>query len=182
MASRVQTDEDLTLLPHGDWHVSDSDSELGFETKMLGLIPVHGRYGGLEGELHVDAEGRASGGLRVDAASVRTGIGKRDSHLRSGDFFAVEEHPQLRFQLDSLAPGAGGSLQLAGTLHVRGHELPIAAPVQVSREASGRLRIDAEIPVAHRGSSLHSTGSGWKKVPAGLKVKGALVLEPDSAL
>jgi DNA-binding NarL/FixJ family response regulator len=32
-------------------------SELGFLTRMLGLIPVRGRYSGYDGELHIDSAG-----------------------------------------------------------------------------------------------------------------------------
>jgi polyisoprenoid-binding protein YceI len=50
-------------------------SELGFRTRMLGLIPVRGRYSGYDGELHIDSAGNASGVLRIDAATISTGIG-----------------------------------------------------------------------------------------------------------
>ncbi|HEY2181578.1 MAG TPA: YceI family protein [Solirubrobacteraceae bacterium] len=162
----------------GDWAVVPADSELGFETRILfGLIPVRGRYSGFAGELHVDDAGDADGSLYIEAATVSTGIKKRDAHLRSGDFFAVEEHPHLRFELQSLVPDARDGFDLSATLHIRGHELAIETPVSVSAAGPARLRVDGEFPVDHRLSGLRSTGSGWKKVPDALHVKAALTLQ-----
>jgi hypothetical protein len=89
----------------GDWRVVSARSELGFPTRIaFGLIPVRGRYSGFDGELHIDAAGNASGVLRIEAETISTGIKKRDSHLRSSDFFAVERHPHMTFELTGLTP------------------------------------------------------------------------------
>jgi polyisoprenoid-binding protein YceI len=178
MASTSTTNEDPRVLTAGDWAVVPTDSELGFETRILfGLIPVRGRYSRYAGELHVDTTGNATGNLRVEAASVSTGIKKRDTHLRSRDFFAVEEHPHLRFELDALQPDDDGSLTLTGTLHVRDHALPIKTPISITAAGPDRLRLDADFDVDHRASSLGSSGSGWKKVPETLAVHAALTLQ-----
>jgi polyisoprenoid-binding protein YceI len=90
-------------------------SELGFLTRMLGLIPVRGRHSGYDGELHINSAGNASGVLRIDAATISTGIKKRDAHLRSTDFFAVERHPHMTFELTAPTPtGHSHALQRTG--------------------------------------------------------------------
>jgi polyisoprenoid-binding protein YceI len=178
MVSTRSANADPVTLPVGDWRVVAADSELGFETRILfGLIPVRGRYSAYTGELHIDSAGRASGELRIDAATVATGIKKRDRHLRSTDFFAVEEHPHLRFELAALAADADGALMLTGTLHVRDEALPVAAPVSVEQAGPDKLRVDGDFNVDHRASGLRSSGVGWKKVPETLRVKAALTLE-----
>jgi len=160
-------------LPAGDWHVVPADSELGFETRiMFGLIPVHGRYSAYAGELHADAAGDASGSLYIDAATVRTGIKKRDNHLRSRDYFAVEEHPHLRFELSSLAPDAAGSQTVSGTLFIRGREIRIETPISLELAGPDRLRLSADFEVDHSHAGL-----GWKKVPDAVDVHAALALE-----
>jgi polyisoprenoid-binding protein YceI len=165
----------------GNWKVLAEDSEVGFETRIaFGLIPVRGRFTEFAGELHVDGDERASGELRITAEKISTGINKRDRHLRSSDFFAVEEHPHLTFELVSLVPVSDRVLQLSGTLYVRGHALAIDAPVSVEQTRPGLLRIGADFDVAHRSSDLHKTGSGWKKVPAALHAHVALTLEQDA--
>lgn len=178
MASTRSINPHPVTLPVGDWHVVVPDSELGFETRVVfGLLPVRGRYSRYTGELHVDDAGSARGELRIEAATVTTGIKKRDKHLRSGDFFAVDEHPHLRFELDALALGADGAPTLTGTLHIRDEALPIEAPVSVEQAGPDRLRVDADFNVEHRASGLRSSGVGWKKVPEKVRVTAALMLE-----
>jgi polyisoprenoid-binding protein YceI len=175
--AQIQEVHQITSIA-GDWAVVPADSDLGFETRILfGLVPVRGRYSDFAGELHVDDVGNATGSLYIEAATVSTGIKKRDAHLRSSDFFSVEEHPHLRFELQSLAPDESGGFDLTGTLHIRGHELAIETPVSVNAAGPDRLRVDGEFPVDHRSSGLRSTGSGWKKVPDALHVKAALTLQ-----
>ncbi len=178
MVSTQRTRTDRSPLPAGDWQVVPADSRLAFVTRIVfGLIPVHGSYSGYSGELHVDSAGNAGGELRIDAATVSTGIKKRDTHLRSNDFFAAAEHPHVRFELAALVPNADGSLALTGTLHIRDHELAINTPVTVEAIGPDRLRVDGDFNVDHRASDLRASGSGWKKVPETLHVNAALTLE-----
>lgn len=173
MATPQSTDATRASLPTGDWRIVPADSELGFQTRiMFGLIPVRGRYSSYEGELRIDDAGHATGSLQIEAASVATGIKKRDAHLRSNDFFAVEEHPHLRFELTALG-GDGDDVRTAtGTLHIRDQELPIKAPLTLAQADGDRIRIDADFDVDHGASGL-----GWKRVPPTIHVVAALVLE-----
>ena len=157
----------------GDWHIVPSRSELGFLTRiMFGLIAVRGRYDGFQGELHVNQAGDASGFVRVDAETISTGIKKRDRHLRSSDFFAVERHPHMSFELDSLTPGRGGAVTVSGTLHIRDRVLRIDPAVAVFPIGPDSLRIDAEFEVDH-----HAAGFDFKRLPRKVLVQAALTLE-----
>jgi polyisoprenoid-binding protein YceI len=106
VATTQTTEAHPIPLSPGNWRIDPAParSELGFVTHMFGLIPVRGRYSGFNGELHIDGAGNASGVLRVEAETISTGIKKRDAHLRSTDFFAVERHPHMRFELTALTP------------------------------------------------------------------------------
>lgn len=178
MSTTPITEPTPTRLPVGDWRIVPAESELGFQTRILfGLVPVRGEYGDYTGELNVDDTGTATGSLNIDAATVSTGIKKRDRHLRSGDFFAVDEHPHMRFDLDTVEAGAPGTFQLSGRLSVRGQALAIKAPVSVEQLPDGHIRIDADFAVDHKRSGLGATGSGWRKVPEALQVHAALLLE-----
>ena len=100
----------------GQWRVVPERSALAFETRiMLGLVPVRGRYAGYEGTLTVGADGDATGTLTIESATVSTGIKRRDRHLASTEFFAVQRFPQLRFELASLVAGEPGTARLTGT-------------------------------------------------------------------
>jgi polyisoprenoid-binding protein YceI len=161
----------LPLSP-GDWRVVPARSELGFATRILRLIPVRGRYSGFDGELHIDDAGNARGVLRVDAETISTGIKRRDSHLRSSDFFAVERHPHMTFELTALTPGADGGLTLAGTLQIRDRALAINTPASVAGVGSDGLRIGADFQVDH-----HAAGFEIKRLPRSVRIQAALTLE-----
>jgi polyisoprenoid-binding protein YceI len=163
-------------LPAGDWRVVPARSEVGFLTRIFGLIPVRGRYSDYDGELHIDDAGNARGVLRIKAATISTGIKQRDQHLRSSDFFAVEQHPHLRFELASLTPNTDGALTLTGTLHIRDQELPIRTPVSVTRLGSDGMRLEADFGVGHRACGFES-----KRLPRTVRLQAALTLERPRA-
>jgi len=166
-----------TAVAVGDWRVLPDASDVSFETRIaFGLIPVRGRFADLDGELHVDNAGEASGELRIAAEKISTGIKKRDRHLRSNDFFAADEHPHLTFELASLEAVSDGRLRLTGTLHVRDHGIAIDTPVTVEQPSTDTLRINADFALEHRSSGLRTSGSGWKKVPETLHAHVALTL------
>lgn len=171
MATTQNIDAVAIPLSPGDWHVNPERSELGFRTRILGLIPVRGRYSRYAGDLHIDTAGNASGSLRIDAETVDTGIKKRDTHLRSKDFFDVERHPHMTFELASLAPNAHGSVTLTGTLQVRDRKLPITTPVSISPTGADGLLINAEFVVDHRNAGFE------KRQPGTIRAHATLTLE-----
>ena len=106
-------------------------SSVRFKNKTFwGLATVTGEFTEVRGAGQVTANGAVSGELVIGAASLKTGIGKRDEHLRSADFFDVENHPVIRVEVT----GAGAHRRdrhLRATLTVRGTTEPLPLPVTV---------------------------------------------------
>jgi polyisoprenoid-binding protein YceI len=175
MATTQGTEAHPIPLSAGDWRVDPARSELGFLTRMLGFIPVHGHYSGFDGELHVDDDGRASGTLRVDAETIGTGIKKRDTHLRSKDFFHVDVHPHMTFELTGLTPSSDGTVTLTGTLQIRDRTQPITTPASVALVGPDGLRIDADFEVDH-----HAAGFEYRILPRHVRIQASLTLERTS--
>ena len=173
MATTQRPEAHPIPLSAGAWRVVPEQSELGFLTHILRLLPVRGRYSGFDGELQIDGAGNATGVLRVEAETISTGIKKRDTHLRSTDFFAVERHPHMTFELTALTPNADGSVSLTGTLRIRDRALPIDTPVSVAPVGSDGLRIDADFEVDHR-----TAGFEIKRLPRTVRIQAELTLEP----
>jgi polyisoprenoid-binding protein YceI len=111
-----------TELPAGTWHVDPVHSRIGFAAKHLGIATVRGAFLEFEGTLDPH-EGRAYG--TVKAASLETNFAKRDDHLRSPDFFDVEEHPELRFESTEIRPLGEDTFEIEGDLTIRGVTNPI---------------------------------------------------------
>jgi polyisoprenoid-binding protein YceI len=148
-------------LPHGNWRVDAEPSRLTFSARgTFGLLPVHGTFGSYEGELEVDGP-QARGELRIDAATLDTKNRRRDTHLRSADFFHVTEYPTATFSLIELAPSPDGTFTLKGTLRIRDKELALEAPAHVSRPEADRIRIEAKVSVDRA-----AAGVGWSKMGA----------------
>jgi len=88
-----------TLIPAGTWTVDPAHSKVGFSVKHMGVTTVRGEFNEFEGMFEIGedlASASASGTVKV--ASVDTNQSQRDDHLRSADFFGVEEHPELAFE------------------------------------------------------------------------------------
>ncbi len=68
--------------------------------------------------------------LSIDATSIDTGIGLRDNHLRSEDFFDVRQFPTITFQ-SLRVEGAGRRATVLGRLSLHGVAREIAVPVDI---------------------------------------------------
>jgi polyisoprenoid-binding protein YceI len=117
-----------TRLPTGTWQVDPEHSRIGFAAKHLGIATVRGFFREFEGTLDLN-EGRAYG--TVKAASLDTNVGRRDEHLRSSDFFAVGEHPELRFESTEIRSLDEDTLEIEGDLTIRGVTNPIVLEAEL---------------------------------------------------
>jgi len=157
METQTATIQASPTLPSGDWCVDPARSRVHFHTRaMFGLLPVRGRFERFGGVLHVEDSGQATGDLHIEPASIRTGIDKRDVHLRSEDFLHADAHPYLTFNLTSLRRD-GDAHQVTGTLRIREKTIPIRARATVAISGSA-LQIEARFPVDH-----DAAGLGWAK-------------------
>jgi polyisoprenoid-binding protein YceI len=121
--TRATTDD--ATLPAGAWSPDPLHSIVGFRVRNMGIVTVRGRFGDYEGTLVSDgtAEGtRAEGTVRV--TSIDTGSDKRDAHLLANDFFAAEDHPQIRFASTTVERDGDG-FRVTGDLTIKGVTRPV---------------------------------------------------------
>jgi len=125
----------------GNWRLDPARTTIGFRSASFwGLLKVKGTYGVIEGTGEATSPDAVSGRLTIDAASVNTGIGKRDDHLRSADFFDVEKFPTIDVAVDSAQ--ATSSLQVQ--LTVKGVTRDVDLPVTVTTLNDGAVQIVAK--------------------------------------
>jgi polyisoprenoid-binding protein YceI len=147
-------------LPVGIWNSEPSGSRLEFAVKtMWGLVTVRGRFDRFHGQLEVRPEG-ASAELTIEAASFDTGHEKRDTHLRSADFFDVSSHPTLSFTASAITPRSGEDLTITGDLALAGRVVRLELPVRVTHGEHGRLHLSttATVPREHAGMTWNRGG------------------------
>jgi polyisoprenoid-binding protein YceI len=112
------------------YRIDPAHSEVRFRVRHL-LSRVGGHFRTFTGTIVFDAA-RPEGSrveFAISAASVDTGVADRDAHLRSDDFFAVEQYPEITFVSDRVRPAGADTLVVSGTLAMRGISRPIELPV-----------------------------------------------------
>ena len=124
------------------WDADPTRTTVEFEVEHLwGLHTVRGRFRSFDGAYMVGAGGTEIE-LTIDAASIDTGIAARDRHLRSADFFDVDEHPQVRFTSTRVTGLGNGDARVSGELEAAGTTVPLAFDTSV-RVVDGELELEA---------------------------------------
>lgn len=109
-----------TTLPTGTWVIDKSHSSVEFVARHLMVSKVRGRFEDFDGTIVIaDDPLQSSVTASIDLGSVNTGDAKRDEHLRSGDFFAVDQSPAMTFSSTSVRQSGDGYL-VEGDLTIGG--------------------------------------------------------------
>jgi polyisoprenoid-binding protein YceI len=131
----------------GDWTLDPARSTVGLRSKsMWGLVPVKGVFRQVAGEGTVSPGGEVSGTLTVAAASVDTKNSKRDTHLRSADFFHSAAYPDITFRVDRVRP-SGQGITVSGTLTVRDRARPVSFEAKAVTLDPSEVRLDAQVQI-----------------------------------
>ncbi|WP_329456957.1 YceI family protein [Streptomyces sp. NBC_01497] len=126
----------------GAWALDPASSSVRITAKSIwGLVTADGTFSDVSGEGTLTADGGISGRLTIGAASIDTANAKRDTHLRSADFFDVEKHPRIVVSVS----GTGGDLT--------GDGVALSAEITVK----GATRV---VPVTAAVAPEPGTGSG----------------------
>ncbi|OBI40217.1 hypothetical protein A5707_09845 [Mycobacterium kyorinense] len=132
----------------GVWNLVPDRSTFTFKIKNFwGLLNVKGQFTEASGDGQVTAKGAVFGRVDIDVASLRTGIRKRDEHLRSADFFDVERFPEISVVITAVQPTTGNGADLQADFTIKGvtATLPLPAKVTVLGDGSVRITADTEV-------------------------------------
>jgi polyisoprenoid-binding protein YceI len=102
-------------------------------------------------KMPVDKFADASLMLEIEAASVTTGSGLRDKEVKGKNFFAVEEHPKIRFASKSItADSSPSKFHMDGELTIRGITQPVSVSVTFLRQDDGHQWVDGSFSFNRR--------------------------------
>jgi polyisoprenoid-binding protein YceI len=110
----------------GTYSIDGSHTELGFAVRHMAVSKVRGRLSNFEGTIEIaenPEDSKAS--LTIDATSVDTRDENRDAHLRTSDFFDVENHPTWTFASTSIKRVGPTEFKVEGDLTIRGVTRPV---------------------------------------------------------
>lgn len=121
----------LAMAQTSTWVPDKAHSEVDFTILHMSLANVHGRFGNVGGTVTWnDADiTKSTVNLTIDASSVDTGVGARDSDLKSANFFDVAQFPTATFASTSIAKNGSG-LTINGDLTVHGVTKPVVLQVE----------------------------------------------------
>lgn len=114
------------------WQIDPAHTQVEFVVKHMMFAKVRGRFSAVEGSIALGSDGDvgdANVSVTIDAASVDTGNGQRDEHLRSGDFFDVEQFPTLTFESREVKRVNDDTLAVHGDLTIRDVTKPVILDV-----------------------------------------------------
>ena len=101
-----------------------------FEINHLGFSTLHGRFGATSGKITLDQAAKSGSiDITVDATSIDTGHAKRDTHLKSEEFFNVGKFPTLTYKASKLKFNGDKLTSAEGELTLLGVTKPVSLAV-----------------------------------------------------
>lgn len=157
-----------------NWNLDPSHSSITFSVRHMMIANVRGTFSKFDATVSADPADptTATATITIDVSSVDTKDEGRDGHLKSPDFFNVEQHPNIVFNLNKVTPKGGEEYEISGDLTIAG----VTKPVTLNGEISGPAKDpwgNEKMAVSATGSIVRSEfGLTWN---AALETGGVLV-------
>jgi len=115
-----------------NWALDAAHSEITFKVRHLMVSNVSGHFKKFEASVQTEGDDMATAKVHftADVDSISTNNEQRDGHLKTGDFFDVENHPKISFESDKLEKVDEHNYKAHGTLTMRGTSNPVVLNVE----------------------------------------------------
>jgi polyisoprenoid-binding protein YceI len=116
-----------------DFNIDPSHSSVSFRIKHV-IGKVTGHFDKFSGSFSYDAGKPQTWSAMsvIEAASINTGIEKRDNHLRTPDFFDAQKFPTLAFKSTGITDVQGDKAKLHGELTMHGVTKPVVLDLDIA--------------------------------------------------
>lgn len=114
------------------WTIDPNHSSAQFAARHMLVSTVRGTLGKISGTIQYDGKDvrSISTDVTIDVGGLSTGVDRRDTHLRSADFFDAASHPAITFKSKRVEPAGEGRFKLVGDLTIRGTTQEVALDVE----------------------------------------------------
>ena len=133
----------------GTYTLDPAHTRIGFVARHAMVTKVRGAFNEFEGSAALDGANPADSRVQVtiNAASIDTRNAQRDEHLRSNDFLAMQEYPQITFASAGVRQVDDTTFEVTGDLTIKGVTNPITVPFTfegAAKDPFGNLRVGFE--------------------------------------
>jgi len=154
--------------------VDQSHSQVGFEVKHMMVSKVKGQFDAYTAE--VEAENledltTAQIAFSFDVATINTRSIDRDNHLKSADFFDVEQYPAITFKSTSITKD-GDDFKVTGDLTIKDVTKPVTFDVEFGGKGKNPWGVEVYGFEAEAKINREEFGLTWN---AALETGGVLV-------
>lgn len=113
------------------WQIDPSHTRVQFSARHMMITTVRGEFNAFEGSVEFDEANpeATTVDIEVDLASISTRDEKRDGHLKSGDFFDIENYPKMTFKSTSVEKTGDSTAKLTGDLTIKDVTKPVTLDV-----------------------------------------------------
>ena len=128
-----------------EWRIDRSHSQANFSVRHNVVSTVRGQLGPISGTVAYDGKDIRSvaADVTIDVSQINTQNERRDNHLRTNDFFNVEQWPTMNFKSKRVEPVSDGRFRLVGDLTIRDKTnevvLEVEGPAPVMKSSRGVL-------------------------------------------
>ena len=155
----------------GVWELDPATAVLEFRVRHFwGAVTVRGRFGVVSGRVEVAAPGTVTGTIEAQSSSLGSGNASRDKHLRSAEFFHVENHPTVTFSIAAVEPLGDDGVRITGDLTAGGRTQSLTFDARLSDATLEHFTIDGQVSVDRR------AGFGMNWSPLGIASSTALLV------
>ncbi|MCX6284973.1 MAG: YceI family protein [Bacteroidetes bacterium] len=113
------------------WAIDPYHTEILFKIKHLVISTVTGKFEKFDGFVLTDGNDWSDAEVEfsADTDSINTGVGDRDGHLKSADFFDAVNHPKLSYKSTSFKKTGDDEFVMNGEMTIRGTTRPLEMKV-----------------------------------------------------
>ncbi|MFN8371681.1 MAG: YceI family protein [Anaerolineae bacterium] len=120
------------------WNIDTTHTNVAFSIRHMMVATVRGQFANVTGSVNFDPQNLAASSVEatIDASTINTGVGDRDNHLKSPDFFDVANNPTLTFKSTKVEVTGENTAKITGDLTIRG----TTRPVVLDTEFNGQFK------------------------------------------
>ena len=128
------------------WKIDEEHTNFYFSVDHI-YAKVQGRFTDYKGTLIFDPDNLKDSEIsfEIKIKSVDTGIGKRDRHLRSDDFFDASKYPLMTFTSNRITKADGNNYNVNGTLTIKDVSTELILPLTFEGVRENPLAPDMEV-------------------------------------